>query len=52
VRGGALVQIRFYQLSPHRDINGYSKSNSVMEPLAIYKGHSSVVEVPGHAFTR
>ena len=27
-----------------RDIKAYSKSNSVLEPLRIYRGHSSVVE--------
>lgn len=27
-----------------RDIKGYSKSNSVLEPVRIYRGHSSVVE--------
>lgn len=29
----------------NRDINGYTKANSVMEPLAIYKGHTAIVEV-------
>lgn len=28
-----------------RDINGYSKANSSLEPLAVYKGHTSIVEV-------
>lgn len=28
----------------HWDINGYSKTNSSLEPLTIYKGHTSVVE--------
>jgi len=28
----------------HWDIKAYSKSNSVLEPLRIYRGHSSVVE--------
>lgn len=27
-----------------RDIKGYSKLNSVLEPVRIYRGHSSVVE--------
>lgn len=26
-------------------MNGYTKANSVMEPLNIYKGHTSIVEV-------
>ena len=28
----------------HRDIKAYAKGNSVLEPLQIYRGHSSVVE--------
>ena len=28
----------------HWDIKAYSKSNSVLEPVRIYRGHSSVVE--------
>ena len=28
----------------HWDIKAYSKANSVLEPLRIYRGHSSVVE--------
>jgi len=28
-----------------RDINEYSKANSSLEPLTVYKGHTSIVEV-------
>ncbi|CEQ42943.1 SPOSA6832_04816 [Sporobolomyces salmonicolor] len=28
----------------HWDINGYSKGNSTLEPLNVYKGHTSIVE--------
>lgn len=28
-----------------RDINNYNKSNSTMQPLATYKGHSASVQV-------
>ena len=33
------------QTFAHRDVAAYSKASSVMEPLAIYHGHSAVVEV-------
>jgi hypothetical protein len=28
-----------------RDVQGYSKSSSVLEPLNVYKGHTAIVEV-------
>lgn len=28
----------------HRDIKGYTKNNSVLEPLRVYRGHTAVVE--------
>lgn len=30
--------------TPNRDIKGYTKSNSVLEPLRVYRGHTAVVE--------
>ena len=33
---------------PYRDVNAYSKANSIMEPLAVYKGHTAIVEAGLH----